>query len=288
MKKLLQFSLLIIVLLQATRCSKQQEPAKPNLINPSNPNEISNVLIMPSGSSRVNGSAPAPTGSGAPIITSQNTNMTSSNGGTVPVSFNYSGVSGNLSGFYIQVVGATTYYRIPVPSGSSSGSAGTITLPVSIPTNVIAGQFSMAYCTFDAANRVSNVQNLAVDVLQLGTGSIQISLSWNNSSDTDLYVSEPGGETISYSNRSSVSGGELDRDDINGFGPENVFWQQNAPDGNYAISVKHFSGALPLSYFVTINTGTTSKNYSGTISVSKGTANVVTMTKSGNNFSFSN
>lgn len=72
----------------------------------------------------------------------------------------------------------------------------------------------------------------------LGTGDVQITLTWDNGADLDLYVTEPGGTTISYNNRSSPSGGKLDVDDTNGFGPENVFWARGtAPRGQYRVEV---------------------------------------------------
>lgn len=38
------------------------------------------------------------------------------------------------------------------------------------------------------------------------TGDVQVTLTWNNTADLDLYVTEPNGETIYYGNRQSEIG----------------------------------------------------------------------------------
>lgn len=89
---------------------------------------------------------------------------------------------------------------------------------------------------------------------QLGTGDVQVTLRWDNTADVDLYVKEPSTEEIYYSHKVSATGGRLDVDDRDGYGPENIFWARGtAPRGTYIVSVAYYSGALPINYNVNIN-----------------------------------
>lgn len=79
--------------------------------------------------------------------------------------------------------------------------------------------------------------------LLTGDGDVKFTLTWDNDTDLDLYVTEPSGDTIWYGNRFSTTGGELDRDDLDGFGPENIFWPTDfARPGEYKVEVRMFSG----------------------------------------------
>ncbi len=79
--------------------------------------------------------------------------------------------------------------------------------------------------------------------LPVGTGAVQVTLTWFNESalDLDLWVTEPSGERCYYGNPVTATGGQLDRDNlcgnyINGR-PENIFWQTNPPVGKYIVEV---------------------------------------------------
>ena len=78
-----------------------------------------------------------------------------------------------------------------------------------------------------------------------GTGAVQITLSWDPAVDLDLHVVEPSGEEINYRNKTSATGGQLDRDRVCSTttrGPENIFWAGSAaPRGSYAVKVHLFS-----------------------------------------------
>ena len=76
----------------------------------------------------------------------------------------------------------------------------------------------------------------------LATGDIQVTLDWSAFVDLDLYVTDPDGETVSWQNPGSASGGRLDRD---GYAdcttdeppPENIVWDVTAPPGDYLVTV---------------------------------------------------
>lgn len=191
---------------------------------------------------------------------------------------------GNIGGCYVQIDGAGNYFTLPY--STISNSSGDLKLPIGIPTNVDEGQFCVNFSIFDTKGLVSNVVTTCVDILRLGTGAIQISLSWNNSTDQDLYVTDPNGDVIFYDNYSSRSGGELDRDDVNGFGPENIYWLENAPDGTYTVRVNDYDfSPFATTFYVTVSGPNQSQSFEGQTQ-NGSTTNVVTFRKDGNQLRF--
>lgn len=82
---------------------------------------------------------------------------------------------------------------------------------------------------------------IAESALENGYGDVQITLIWSNIADLDLHVIDPNGEEIYFAHEYSASNGTLDVDDIDGYGPENIFWPENeAPDGTYEVLVHHY------------------------------------------------
>ncbi len=80
-----------------------------------------------------------------------------------------------------------------------------------------------------------------LDDLPDSNGVVHVALSWNTGdTDIDLWVTDPSGERIYYENPRSASQGYLDRDDTDGFGPENIYWRDGAPDGRYQVQVHYF------------------------------------------------
>ncbi|ADV64052.1 hypothetical protein Isop_3495 [Isosphaera pallida ATCC 43644] len=83
-------------------------------------------------------------------------------------------------------------------------------------------------------------------------GDPQFTLLWDTRTDIDLHVWEPGGAHIYWNERRSAQGGELDVDNTQAFGPENIYWtvtdekgnqvKTNGPPGEYVWKV-HFYGA---------------------------------------------
>lgn len=73
--------------------------------------------------------------------------------------------------------------------------------------------------------------------------NFQITLTWDSSSDLDLFVQDPMGEWIWHKHKKSQSNGMLNHDDRNGRGVETVTWKDNQfPTGNYKVYVSHYGG----------------------------------------------
>lgn len=95
----------------------------------------------------------------------------------------------------------------------------------------------------DLIQLTSEIIAAAQGGLRTGDGDVKFTLTWDTDVDLDLYVTEPSGDTIWYGNRSSTTGGQLDTDDRDGFGPENIFWPTDfARPGSYRVEVKMYSG----------------------------------------------
>ena len=191
--------------------------------------------------------------------------------------------SANVSGCYLYINGAGSYFFLPYTAQSST--SGTLSIPVGLPTNVSAGRFCTSVCILDSRGEISNIIETCVTVLELGSGALQISLSWDNTADVDLWVTDPSGTRIYWDNTFSQTGGNLDRDDTDGYGPENIFWE-DAPDGSYRVEVNHYFGATPARYIVTINGLGTSRQFTGTLSQLGQTDLITTIRKSGNSINF--
>jgi hypothetical protein len=83
---------------------------------------------------------------------------------------------------------------------------------------------------------------------EVKVGDPQFTLIWEGLGDLDLHVQEPGGSHIFWppENRRGEQGGELDVDNREGPGPENVYWVQGqGPYGTYKWYVEYY-GPAPL------------------------------------------
>jgi hypothetical protein len=113
----------------------------------------------------------------------------------------------------------------------------------------------------------------------VGTGQVQINVTWDKAVDVDLHVLDPSGEEIYYDNRLSASGGELDLDANAGCGitaawAENVTWATGtAPSGTYKVLIDYWSACSisdTVSYVVTVNVaGQAPKTFARTLTAAE-------------------
>lgn len=97
------------------------------------------------------------------------------------------------------------------------------------------------------------IVNTAEGVLIGGHGDIQVNLTWSTEGDVDLWVTDPNGEKVYWNSPTSSSGGYLDVDNTEGFGPENIFWEADkAINGTYKVEVDYFGGSVQTTYSVLI------------------------------------
>jgi hypothetical protein len=80
--------------------------------------------------------------------------------------------------------------------------------------------------------------------IELATGDVQVTVTWNSAADLDLEVADPTGESVSRLNSPTASGGVFDRDSnvgcTNDGAVENIVWPDAAPAGTYTARIIGF------------------------------------------------
>jgi hypothetical protein len=138
--------------------------------------------------------------------------------------------------------------------------------PISCANLVVSTAADVTRAAEIAMENYSNKVDLARGALIAGYGDIQITLTWDNTSDIDLWVTDPNNERIFYNHKRALSGGYLDFDDTNGYGPENVYWQNGtAPAGSYRVQVDYYSGSGTANFEVLVQAFNQVKTYAGYI-----------------------
>jgi hypothetical protein len=120
----------------------------------------------------------------------------------------------------------------------------------------------------------------------VGTGDVQITLTWQTNDDIDLHVFDPDGYHIYFADPISTSRGQLDRDnmcaDMIIGRPENIFWAEGtAPSGTYRVQVHYWSACeteKPVTWTVRTVIGGEVQTYTGTLTYADETQDVVTFT----------
>lgn len=86
-----------------------------------------------------------------------------------------------------------------------------------------------------------NVGDLPQSLIAYLPMEIRLSLAWNSrTADIDLWVEEPTGERVGYSNKQGFSGGAISVDITDGYGPE-VYYARYALEGEYKVYVNLYA-----------------------------------------------
>jgi hypothetical protein len=163
----------------------------------------------------------------------------------------------------------------------SFGGYFLLTLPTAVTSTelIVVLSQDLALTSFDwvygvgTGGSFGSYHTSPTSVVVVGTGEVQVSLSWNSAADVDLHVIDPAGEEIYWQSRESASGGELDLDSNAGCGTdnvrnENITWPiGGAPSGTYRVLVDYWSNCETAStdYTVTVNVkGRAAETFTGT------------------------
>lgn len=144
-----------------------------------------------------------------------------------------------------------------------------ISLAQALPAN-LQGGFDCVYAA-ESGGAFGPRATEPTQIILVPSGELQVSLTWNVDSDTDLHVVEPSGEEIYYGNDESQMGGKLDIDSnagcsIDGVRAESISWD-NAPSGHYVVRVDLWDSCErePTEYVVTINNRGSVSTFTGTL-----------------------
>lgn len=81
---------------------------------------------------------------------------------------------------------------------------------------------------------------IAPELVQLLDVDLRVVLTWDgDSTDIDLHVTEPGGETVRYNHSRSAAGGRISRDFTDGYGPEE-YLIRHAPAGVFTVAAHYY------------------------------------------------
>jgi hypothetical protein len=175
----------------------------------------------------------------------------------------------------VQVTGAggdAGYYE-----GPAVIDAGALIVGATLSGDFTGSALSLVVQLVDRFGNVGNSVTQNFTVVLVGSGAVQVSLSWDTPTDVDLHVVEPGGREIYWGNRTTPNGGMLDLDSnaacsIDGVNNENVTWGTVAPSGNYVVRVNFWSdcGGLAANYTVTVRACGEVSTYSGSFPAGTG------------------
>ena len=199
-----------------------------------------------------------------------------SGGPSISVSANRGSVPGGSS---LVTVSSRTPMSTLFVTHDSQSPDGHFELPVSGTEVDLQLDFSQSlpedlvdlrYAAANFSGAVGRAATHSFDVVPVGTGNLQVTVSWDTRADVDLHVVEPGGEEIFYDNRRSEAGGELDLDanrecsgdDVRN---ENIVWDA-PPRGRYVVRVNYWShcGVRSTDYVVRVNGPGHDQVYRGT------------------------
>ena len=160
MKKLKLLLLLPLILLMIN-CSKEEDGS--NSVSPSDPDAVSEVLVIPNAEVVNSSSLPASSdASVAPTVSNMDINISYSAGGQIYLPSDVAAPSqNNIVGVYVQVEGASTYFDVPI---NANTSAGLISIPIDLPSIVGPGNFTLLLQFYDSAGNVGLIYEINITV----------------------------------------------------------------------------------------------------------------------------
>jgi uncharacterized protein YfaP (DUF2135 family) len=143
-----------------------------------------------------------------------------------------------------------------LPAAATSAS-----LLVTVGQEVSLGTIQLAFAVGASRSTIGSYAVQSLNLISVGAGEVQVSVSWNSAADVDLHVVEPNGDEVYYGSTTSGTGGELDLDSnaaCGSDGPrnENITWPTgNAPAGEYIVRVDYWDSceATQTDYVVTVH-----------------------------------
>jgi len=241
---------------------------------PTTPVRIDGALYVPETMPASNSALPAPNISA--------TNTTVVTGGSTQLQFDMSSFAnpGSIVGLLVGLSTHSGYFQIPLDNAGAGLIQTLLKVRPYAPSETAPQTLPLVVAARDEKGRVSNQRTLTLTVVQVGTGDIQVNVSWDNATDIDLHVVEPGGCELYWGNKSCGSGAFLDLDsnvscDIDGVNNENAYWPAGAaPPGEYIVRVDFYEDCCACggNYAVTVNTCGKTEVFQGSFNPNTATA----------------
>ena len=174
------------------------------------------------------------------------------NGGTATLAVSSASAFTELT---VAVEGLDGHYQFPFPMATTSA-----TLQLTIDQDIMTPTVVFSVVASDGTNLGPAATEDFVIVF-VGTGDIQVSLTFDQQDDVDLYVVDPSGDTVFFGMRTVASGGTLDLDANPACGSpsgnaENITWPEgSAPLGTYGVLLDLFASCFPnpVNWLITIS-----------------------------------
>ncbi|HTE52867.1 MAG TPA: hypothetical protein VK698_18565 [Kofleriaceae bacterium] len=160
--------------------------------------------------------------------------------------------SDRFSRVVVGVAGSPGYYDVALPDAADS-----VDLQLSLCQDLALPTLDLTYAVGTSAS-VGEYEEQPAAIIEVGTGEVQVSVSWDTDSDVDLHVTDPAGDEVYYGQTVVDSSGMLDLDsnpgcNIDGVNNENITWSA-APQGDYTVRLDYFKSCdvEATSYVVTV------------------------------------
>jgi len=152
----------------------------------------------------------------------------------------------------IGVAGVQGYYDVVLPDAADS-----VDLQLSLCQDLALQTLDLRYAV-GTSTSLGAYEEEPASIVEVGTGDVQVSVSWDADSDVDLHVIDPAGDEVYYGQPEVPSGGTLDLDSnpscaIDGVNNENITWA-DAPPGTYTVRLDYYAacGVESTGYVVTV------------------------------------
>lgn len=274
-RRLITAGLLVSTALALSACQHAGLPSAPSQLTTSLHVQDFVSSVLPDLGTASQRSGAAPSASNGPTVTPTG-NQVVINGGTSRVTLT---AAAPFDTVYLYMGGRTA----GIISGGPGGIDGfyevhlsrrqtTQNLVLSFAQSLALSEFDILFAVADGSGPIGPYASLQTSALTVGTGDVQVSLSWDADSDVDVHVIDPAGEEVFYGHKTSASGGTLDLDSnaactLDHKRNENITWPVGrAPQGTYIVRVDYWDacGVAATNFTVRIINGTEAQIVNGT------------------------
>jgi hypothetical protein len=189
------------------------------------------------------------------------------NGGTATIA---ASAPSAFSEIYVGVEGLSAFYQITFPAPVTSTD-----LLVTIDQDIDQTPINIQVSAGDGVT-FGPIAGQSFDVIFVGSGDVQVSITFDQQDDVDISVTDPNGDTVFFGMLTVPSGGTLDLDanpvcTVPFGNSENITWPAGtAPEGLYSVFVDLYQSCTsgPVNYTITVSVvGSPPQIFTGTLDV---------------------